>query len=44
MRQRQAQVDDREHARLHDLDKLALKGMMDVHRDSQKPQLVKKGK
>lgn len=44
MRQRQAQVEDREHTRLHDLDKLALKGMMDVHRDGQKPQLVKKGK
>ena len=41
---RQHKVEDRESARLHDLDKLALKGMIDVHRDEQKPQLVKKGK
>lgn len=44
MRERQAQLEDRDHARLHDLDKLALKGMMDVHRDQEKPQPKVKGK
>jgi hypothetical protein len=32
MRDRQAQVEDREQARLHDLDKLALKGILDKTR------------
>lgn len=44
MRERQAELEDRDHARLHDLDKLALKGMMDVHRDKEKPQPKVKGK
>jgi hypothetical protein len=44
MRERQAELEDRDHARLHDLDKLALKGMMDVHRDQEKPQPKVKGK
>ena len=38
MAARNTQVEDRESARLHDLDKIALKGMLDTHRDSNKPQ------
>lgn len=35
---RNTQVEDRESARLHDLDKIALKGMLDAHKEKQKPQ------
>ena len=35
---RNTQVEDRESSRLHDLDKIALKGMLDAHKEKQKPQ------
>ena len=34
MRQRQAQIEDRDHARLHELDKIALQGMMQPKKDA----------
>ena len=36
MAARNTQVEDRESARLHELDKIALKGMLDVHKDKNK--------
>ena len=33
-RQRQAQIEDRDHARLHELDKIALQGMMQPKKDA----------
>ena len=33
MRQRQAQIEDRDHSRLHELDKIALQGMMKPKKD-----------
>lgn len=40
--EREAKTQDDEQKRLHELDKLALKGMLDVHREKSKPQV--KGK
>ena len=37
--QRQAQVEDREQGRLHDLDKMALKNMLDIEKEKSKPQV-----
>ena len=42
MRDRRAQIEDRDHNRLHELDKMALKGMLDADREKNKPQV--KGK
>ena len=39
MRTRQAQVEDREQGRLHDLDKMALKSMFDIEKEKSKPQV-----
>lgn len=39
MRTRQAQVEDREQGRLHDLDKMALKNMLDIEKEKSKPQV-----
>ena len=39
MRTRQAQVEDREQDRLHDLDKMALKSMFDIEKEKSKPQV-----
>jgi hypothetical protein len=39
MRTRQAQVEDREQSRLHDLDKMALKSMLDIEKEKSKPQI-----
>ena len=39
MRTRQAQVEDREQSRLHDLDKMALKSMLDIEKEKSKPQV-----
>jgi hypothetical protein len=37
MMARTSQVEDRESTRLHELDKLALKGMLDIHKEKSKP-------
>ena len=39
LRTRQAQVEDREQSRLHDLDKMALKSMLDIEKEKSKPQV-----